>query len=687
MYISELTINNFRSFNKKTTLNFNDGINVIIGQNNAGKTTVIKALDILFNNSSSKRLKINDFNRSASIEELKVCPPKIYISAKLQESENESEYSDELVTVATWLTTLNTPYEATITYEYFLPEKEAAEYTNLMKKISTEDINQYWKAIEHNFLKKYVHRVYVGNPEFKNSVQNDEINRFDFQFLTAIRDVERDLFKGNNSLLREVIDFFMDYDIKSNSDLEKKEKIEQIQKKKREFSVESKKIIESLQQRMRNGEEQILKYVNNTGAGIDESKPSFDGEILDTELYSALRLIVEKESGIKLPAISNGLGYNNLIYISLLLSKMQKDASGEYLGSNAKVFSILAIEEPEAHLHPSMQYKFLQFLKENKDSDVNQIFITSHSPNITAAVDLEDILVIQKINEEIKIAYPSKVFNDSSEEDVISRNYVKRFLDVTKADLFFAQNVILVEGIAEQLVIPEFANSMNLNLADSHTTVLNIGGRYFNHFLKLFDTNRCEFALTKKVACITDLDPLRKSKNCVDEDNNWKTCLPIFLDLQPKEYEYKQTSNALVGTYNQHDSKIKVFTQTYGKSSTFEYDVVLKNPACTELITSSVSNAQELKDLMNLVVEDKPIKEIVERIRKNAFKDELSNLLALGLLKDNLSVKKGIIASRYLLSISKGEAAQEIAYIISTAEQGSIEPPDYISEAIKWICR
>ena len=153
---------------------------------------------------------------------------------------------------------------------------------------------------------------------------------------------------------------------------------------------------------MRNGEEQILKYVNNTGAGIDESKPSFDGEILDTELYSALRLIVEKESGIKLPAISNGLGYNNLIYISLLLSKMQKDASGEYLGSNAKVFSILAIEEPEAHLHPSMQYKFLQFLKENKDSNVNQIFITSHSPNITAAVDLEDILVIQKLMKKLK---------------------------------------------------------------------------------------------------------------------------------------------------------------------------------------------------------------------------------------------------------------------------------------------
>lgn len=90
---------------------------------------------------------------------------------------------------------------------------------------------------------------------------------------------------------------------------------------------------------------------------------------------------------------------------------------------------------------------------------------------------------------------------------------------------------------------------------------------------------------------------------------------------------------------------------------------------------------------MGVFAKDKPIKEIVERIRKNAFKDELLNLLTLGLLKDELSVKKGIIASRYLLSISKGEAAQEIAYVISTADQGLIEPPDYISEAIKWICQ
>ncbi|MDQ9746052.1 AAA family ATPase, partial [Acinetobacter baumannii] len=83
--------------------------------------------------------------------------------------------------------------------------------------------------------------------------------------------------------------------------------------------------------------------------------------LLDTELYSALKLIIEIETGIKLPATRNGLGYNNLLFISLLLAKMQKDSSKDYLGSNAKNFSILAFEEPEAHLHPNMQYKLLKF--------------------------------------------------------------------------------------------------------------------------------------------------------------------------------------------------------------------------------------------------------------------------------------------------------------------------------------
>src|SRR5699024_645035 len=135
-------------------------------------------------------------------------------------------------------------------------------------------------------------------------------------------------------------------------------------------------------------------------------KPNFEGSISENEMYSVLQLIVEYKSGIKIPATHNGLGYNNLIFMSLLLAKMQVNADFDYLDNNAKVFTTLAIEEPEAHLHPSMQYKFLKFLNKNKnDKKVRQIFVTTHSTHITSAVSLNEIICLHNENGETSIGY------------------------------------------------------------------------------------------------------------------------------------------------------------------------------------------------------------------------------------------------------------------------------------------
>ncbi|MCP3032585.1 AAA family ATPase [Halobacillus sp. A1] len=686
MYIHDLTINNYRSFESDTTITFNSGTNVIIGQNNAGKTTVIKALELLFNPKKNKRLTIDDFNKNIPISSLQQSPPSITISATIKESPNEYEYSDDLVTVSTWLTKLGTPYEAKITYEFFLPEKEWEEYFTALKKLELKSNHDLWNEIENNFLRKYIHKIYIGDPEFKNSVETETINKFDFQFLTAIRDVERDLFTGRNALLKEVIDFFMDYEIKVDDSLERDEKNAQIRDRKRDFSREADKLIQSLQKRMDSGKDQMLRYVQNTGASMGEMQPKFEGTILDTELYSALKLIVESETGMKLPAVNNGLGYNNLIYISLLLAKMQKDSSGEYLGSNSKVYSILAIEEPEAHLHPSMQYKFLKFLKQNRETEVRQVFITSHSSNITAAVDIDDIIVLYNDDDEMKVSYPGRVFDEGSLEDIKSKRYIQRFLDVTKADLFFAQNVILVEGLAEQLLIPEFAIGLGEDLIDTHTSVINIGGRYFDHFLKLFDTNRSDYALKKRVACITDLDPVRK--NIKEENGTWKSCLPLFLENDTKKYSYRAFSNKILHnkeTIESENNQIRIFSQEKCESSTFEYDVILQNITNRNLIIDSMSNKPELEKLMELYEKDNPTEKLIENIRKGNFKDELSSCLP-NMKYDPSWIKKHIIAGRYLKSINKGEAAQELAYVISNdLEKDNVTCPKYIKEAILWI--
>ncbi|MGM0877734.1 MAG: hypothetical protein ACQEWV_24100 [Bacillota bacterium] len=102
--------------------------------------------------------------------------------------------------------------KAKITYEFLLPEKEMEEYKTEIDRIKSDDINDYWNEIQHSFLRKYVHKIYVGQLEYKNSVDAESMKKFAFQFLTAIRDVERDLYSGSNALLKEIIDFFMDYE-------------------------------------------------------------------------------------------------------------------------------------------------------------------------------------------------------------------------------------------------------------------------------------------------------------------------------------------------------------------------------------------------------------------------------------------------------------------------------------------
>lgn len=682
MYIKELEIENFRGFGKNTKIEFQDGINVLIGPNNGGKTTILKALELLFSSGSNKKLKIEDFNQNIKIEELKKHSPKIKISAILSESEKEENYSDDLISVSTWLIKIEKPYQAQITFEYSLPEAYEKDYIEYMTEVETKsDRYIYWKEIENEFLRKYTSKIYIGNPEYKNIIDSESLKTFDFQFLTAIRDVERDLFSGGNTQLKEIIDFFMDYNIKTDSSLDKQGKINEIKKLKIKFSENASVLIDSLQNRMEQGKKEILKYVENVGTNVEKITPNFDGRLLDTELYSALKLVIELETGIKLPATRNGLGYNNLLFISLLLAKMQKDSSKEYLGSNAKNFSILAFEEPEAHLHPNMQYKLLRFLDENVKNEVRQIFITTHSPNITSKVKLDSLIVLTKLNNEIKISYPGKVFS-SSEEDINSKKYIERFLDVTKADMFFAKNLIFVEGLAEQLLLPIFAEKLKIGLEDNHISIINVNGRYFEHFIKLFNTNTSDVAIPKKVVCITDQDPIKKMK----PEGNWEKCYSFEINLEKESYEYKVTSNKTLENLKELN-KDSFYIATQKEGSTFEYEMLLENYKSSFFITESVANEELLREMIENVEKIKNKDDLLEEVNKfNKSKLRDLQIKYIENSEEDIQQKaKHIIASRYLASIGKGEVAQELATVLSNDMEFNV--PSYIKEALEWLCK
>jgi len=683
MYISKIQIKGFRNYKDHEIL-FRDGINVIIGHNNAGKSNLIKALSLVIDYQSNKRLVLDDFNKDVSIDQLKSIPPQVTISITITQSENEDLNSDDLVTVGNFLTKLEPPYEAMLTYVFFLPEAEKQTYINALKDV--QDANNVWKIIKTDFLRLCTHRIFAGDAILQITADSDSLQKFDFQFLNAIRDVERDMLTGRNTLLRDVLDFFMDYEIKNDKTKTEIEKHDEIKKKRIDFETDANILLGKLQGRMEKGKKEILAYAEETGASFNKANPDFDGSISDVEMFSALRLIVEYETGIKIPATHNGLGYNNLIFISLLLAKMQVDSDGNYLGSNAKVFPILAIEEPEAHLHPAMQYKFLKFLRENKDvkKKVRQLFITTHSTHITSAVSLDEIICLHSAKNGLTIGYPGKVFaNDDAGKK--SKAYVQRFLDATKSDMLFAQKVILVEGIAEQLTLSSFVKCSGKSLEDNHIAVINVGGRYFEHFLKLFDTLNPN-TIPKMVACITDRDPEMKNK----KDSTFKKCYPFEYKQDMTNNDYQDNASSKISKYTTHPN-IRFFSQDENTGKTFEYDLLLHNPSLDLLITETLKNKDEIRELMLFYKENKQLPDFVDSLRKSIENERIFNGIIANTSWGDDDKKKAIIAARYLNSVEKGENSLELSLSLEQ-NQANEKPeqfviPTYIKNAVEWICQ
>lgn len=588
MYISKLNIKNFRCFDQ-IDVEFNEGMNVLIGSNNAGKTTLIKALELIFSRSKSKTLTIDDFNKNIDI----TIPPEITITATLQSSQNDTK--DDKAIVASWLTKLNTPWEATLTYRFFLPEQEHNTYQEIYANLTTQ--KERWNLLE-TFLKRYVSRIYGGNIQNRLRAEGEYLNKMHCETLDALRDVESKMFTGRNTLLRQLLQHFKDnsFEEEQNGTANGEEESEEDL-----FTYHSEKLVSNLISKI--NQEEVLDFAEKTGASIGGT-PALKGSLNESDVFSALRLIIKDHTDIEIPIINNGMGYNNLIYISLILSKFKMITSKDY-GENAKTFPILLIEEPEAHLHPALQYNFLKFLNEEIKSQnfSRQIFITTHSTQITSAVGLDPIICLEKDESGIYAKYPGRVFS-VDQEDQKSKKYVERFLDATKSAMLFSKSVLLVEGMAELVLLPVLAEKSGYDLDKHHVSLVRVDALTFKHFIKLYGAGikpeKEQFALQKRVGCIIDSDPRkieRKTKEVDQKRRSWKKCWPFEINSDLDNYEYDSKSGALKNLLTQQENCTNVniyYQEENGK--TFEYDLAWEN-YLSELIFDESIEILELPEL------------------------------------------------------------------------------------------
>jgi predicted ATP-dependent endonuclease of OLD family len=679
MYIKEVKISSFRNF-KTASIPFHEGVNVIIGHNNTGKSNLLRAIGLVLGYSDGHRLGTSDLFYETDVAVLQQQSPRILITLIFHRSVDEKLDSAEMGLFSSMMTDPALSEEAELRYEFKLADAQEDDYkANVATATTAKEI---WKIIDRDYIRLYRGNRSGGNPAAGISV-NDVLGQIDFQFLDAIRNVSHDLYAGYNPLLRDVLNFFIDYSIKNDANKTDDEIKEQLKVLRNDFAQQSIPLMQILQVRLNDGKNVFLKYALDTGATFNNAVPDFEGEVTENEMFAVLRMVIKYTTGIEVPATYNGLGYNNLIYMSLLLAKMQADSSITYMKRNAKVLSFLAVEECEAHLHPAMQYKFLQFLQDNKaNGHVRQIFMTSHSTQIASAVKLDDLICLTSpVLGQISIGYPRAIFNNDNADDVESKQYVQRFLDATKADMFFANRLIFVEGIAEELLLPVFARYLNKNLTDEHVLVVNMGGRYFKHFLKLFDTNT-PHAINKKVVCLTDIDPCRKEHK---PDEYYEACYPYEYGVDTANYDYKHHADTEITQYQTHPN-IRFYRQndTYGK--TLEYDLMRENPDCDLLITNSIANSKEIKAMMA----EQDINKMMSIMRDSKINNRIKNSISASKWSDE-EKRQALLASRYLNSVSKGSNALELNVALMAnlekpePERKEFHVPQYIVDALTWL--
>lgn len=679
MYIKEINILNFRGF-KEALIPFHEGVNVIIGHNNTGKSNLLRAMGLVLGYSNGHRLGTSDLFYETDVEELQRQSPRIQITLVLRRSADENLDSADMALFANMMTDPALSEEAELRYEFKLDDSQEQNYkADVANAITAKEI---WKIIEQDYIRLYKSSRSGGNQAAGINI-NEALGQIDFQFLDAIRDVSHDLYAGYNPLLRDVLNFFIDYSVKNDVTKTEDEIKEQLKALRDDFVQQSRPLMQTLQDRLQDGKNVFLKYALDTGATFNGAEPDFDGTVTENEMFSVLRMFIKYAVGIEVPATYNGLGYNNLIYMSLLLAKMQADGNIAYMKRNAKVLSFLAVEECEAHLHPAMQYKFLKFLQDNNlNRYVRQIFMTSHSTQIASAVKLDDLICLTSpALGQINVGYPRAIYKEESSNDMVSKQYVQRFLDATKADMFFANRLIFVEGIAEELLLPVFARYLNKNLTDEHVLVVNMGGRYFNHFLKLFDTKN-PYTINKKIVCLTDIDPCRRKK---EDNGNYEVCYPYEYNIDTDNYDYKHHADTEVDQYVVHPN-IRFYRQdvTYGK--TLEYDLMRENPNCELLLTESVSNSSEIKAMMK----EQDVNEMMTKMRNSEANTRIKSSIEASEWTDE-EKRKALLASRYLNSVSKGNNALELNVALMNnldkpeEDRDEFHVPRYIVEALTWL--
>lgn len=501
MHISKLTLVNYRNF-KNTSLTFQRGVNTIIGENGAGKSNILRAIRLLLDDNmirAAYRLEESDFSRA--LDQWK--GHWIIISMEFEDLS-----TDEAVQALFLHGTagIHTGPISKATYNLiFRPKKEIR-----LKLAALDDLDfAGLKAIREGITIADYETIFTGRSSadfsdpavYKRIVGDFELCEFNDEtefpelgakvpgflsvtkevsltFIQALRDVVAEFHNNRTNPLLTLL--------KSKSGEIDAAALVPIMDKVRGLNgaIEGLEDVQAVRKHIR----QTIK--DTAGETYSPTSLSIRSDLPEDaeQLFQSLRLFVgEAEDGYEGTINELSLGGANLIYLTLKLLEFK------YQREKMAIANFLLIEEPEAHIHTHIQ----KTLFDRISYEDAQVIYTTHSTHISEVSNVSNVNILGRRDALCEAYQPATGL------DPAQVTSIQRYLDAVRSNLLFAKSVILVEGDAEEILIPALVKKvLGLSVDELGLSVINIRSTGFKNVAVLFHDTR----IRKRCAIVTDLD-------------------------------------------------------------------------------------------------------------------------------------------------------------------------------------
>ena len=419
MIISELKIYNFRRFK---SLNGEPGL----------KITFHKGLNALIGENDSGKTAVIDALKlvllTQSNEYIKPADGDFY---KPVDGEACSEFKIDC-TISEF-----TQNEAKNFIEYLMFKKygDKIEYT----------LELHYRAWREGY--KIFHELRVGDVDDGISIDGKARDLLKAVYLKPLRDAEREMSSGRSSRISQIL---------LNHPIFKDKKEHEIL----EIFKEANRKIENYFTDETDGK-RILQTIRDNLESFNDKGQASNAELKTSDIQ--LKAILESLS-LNAPEINPGLGELNLLFIAAELLLLKDDTDGG--------MKLALIEELEAHLHPQAQLRLINYLQNEYNENDVQIIISTHSPILASKINLKNLILM-------KNGFGYDLAEGKTGLQKGDYLFLQRFLDSTKANLFFAKGVIMVEGDAENILIPVIADILGYPLEKYGISIVNVGSTAF----------------------------------------------------------------------------------------------------------------------------------------------------------------------------------------------------------------